>query len=78
MSLALHELGIDRLSFEDRLALVQDIWDSIAVEIEKTPLKVDQRREVDGRLAAYQADPGLAIPWESMEAEVEARSLPTR
>jgi putative addiction module component (TIGR02574 family) len=70
MSLALHELGIDRLSFEARLALVHDIWDSIAVEAEKTSLSDDQRQEVDRRLAAYQADPQSAVPWEMVETAV--------
>jgi hypothetical protein len=33
----LRELGIDRLSIEDRLALVQEIWESIAAEAEQIP-----------------------------------------
>ncbi len=34
MSQILQALGIDQLSVEDRIALVQEIWDSIAVEAE--------------------------------------------
>ncbi len=73
MSSTLQTLGIDRLTFEDRLALVQELWDSIAIEAENSPLTDDQRSEVDRRLAAYQANPQSAIPWEQVEAEVEAR-----
>ena len=32
MGQALHTLGIDSMSVEDRIALVQDIWDSVAIE----------------------------------------------
>ncbi len=73
MSSTLQTLGIDRLTFEDRLALVQELWDSIAIEAENSPLTDDQRSEVDRRLAAYQANPQSAIPWEQVEVEVEAR-----
>lgn len=30
----MEELGIDRLSVEDRITLVQQIWDSIAEEVD--------------------------------------------
>ena len=32
MAPSLQKLGIDKLSIEDRLALIQAIWDSIATE----------------------------------------------
>ena len=73
MSQALRALGIDRLSVEDRLALVQEIWDSIAAEVEKSPLTEAQRQEVARRLAAHRANPQAAIPWEEVEAEALAR-----
>lgn len=69
----LQTLGIDRWSVDDRLVLVQEIWDSIAVEAERSPLTDAQRQEVDRRLAAHRANPGEAIPWEQVEAEVTAR-----
>jgi putative addiction module component (TIGR02574 family) len=73
MSPILEALGIDRLSIPERLALVQDIWDSIAAEVERGPLSEAQRQEVDRRLAAHQANPQAAIPWERVEAEALAR-----
>lgn len=73
MPATLQSLGIDRCSVEDRLALVQELWDSIAAEAEQTALTEPQRREVDRRLAAHHADPSTAIPWEQVEAEVLAR-----
>lgn len=73
MAANLQALGIDRLSVEDRLALVQAIWDSIAFDSERSPLTDAQRREVDRRLAGHRANPQAAIPWERVEAEVTAR-----
>jgi putative addiction module component (TIGR02574 family) len=73
MPATLQRLGIDQWSLDDRLALVQEIWDSIAVEAERSPLTDAQRQEVDRRLAAHRANPDAAIPWEQVEAEVMAR-----
>ena len=49
MSPTLTALGIDRLSVEESLTLVQEIWDSIAAEVERAPLPESQRREIDSR-----------------------------
>ena len=73
MAATMKDLGIDRFSREDRLSLVQEIWDSIAADIEHAPLTESQRQEVDRRLAAHRANPQAAIPWEQVEAEALAR-----
>jgi putative addiction module component (TIGR02574 family) len=69
----LEALGIDRLSLEERIALVQEIWDSIASEAQQSALTEAQRQEVDRRLAAHRANPQAAIPWAQVEAEAFAR-----
>jgi putative addiction module component (TIGR02574 family) len=71
MAPTLQELGIDRLNAEDRLALAEAIWDSVALEMEKAPLTETQRRELERRLADSQARPDAVTPWE----EVKARAL---
>jgi putative addiction module component (TIGR02574 family) len=73
MAVSMKDLGIDRLSVEDRLALLQEIWDSLAADIEQAPLTEAQRQEVDRRLAAHRANPQAAIPWEQVEADALAR-----
>lgn len=65
--------GIDKLAVAERIALVQAIWDSIAAEVESSPLTEAQRQEVDRRLAAHRTNPQAAIPWEQVEAEALAR-----
>ena len=44
------------LSLEERLKLVEDIWDSIAAEQEHLPLTPDQRMELDRRLDEFEVD----------------------
>ena len=68
------DLGIDQLSVEDRLALVQEIWDSIAAEVEQAPLSEAQRRELERRLADSLARPDAVTPWEEIKARALARA----
>jgi len=73
MSAKLAALGIDRLSVAERIALIEEIWDSIASEVEQAPLSEVKQQEVDARLAGHRANPQAAIPWEQIEAEARAR-----
>lgn len=51
MNMKLLELSID-----ERIKLVEDLWDSIAAEQEMLRLTDEQRAELDRRLDAYEAD----------------------
>jgi putative addiction module component (TIGR02574 family) len=62
---------IETLSVDDRLRIVEAIWDSIAAEPENLPLTEAQRRELDRRLADHESNPDEGIPWD----EVKARTL---
>lgn len=73
MAPTLEALGIIGLSVEDRLELIGAIWDSIAAESAELPLSEAQRQEIDRRLAAHEADPSAAVPWEQVRAEALAR-----
>lgn len=66
-------LGIDQLPRDERLALVQEIWDTIAAELEPPLLTESQRREIERRVAEDDAAPDDVIPWEQVEAETLAR-----
>jgi putative addiction module component (TIGR02574 family) len=73
MSVSLKSLGIDRLSVEERLALVEDLWDSIAGESAATSLTDAQRAELDRRLADHEANPNDVVPWEDVKASITTR-----
>ncbi len=64
-----------KLSVAERIQLVEDIWDSIAIEspdaLELTP---EQRAELRRRLEAHRVDPSTSIPWEQVRAELFKRT----
>ena len=47
---------IHDLPVEDRIKLVEDLWDSIAADQQILPLTAEQRNELDRRLDAYEID----------------------
>lgn len=69
----LEELGIDRLSVPDRLALIGQIWDTLASD-DEWPLPDWHLPELQERLATADADPGAAIPWSIVKARLVRRS----
>ena len=70
----LQELGLDRLSPEDRLAVAEAIWESVAREVEAAPLSEAQRSELERRLADSVARPDAVTPWEAVKARALARA----
>jgi putative addiction module component (TIGR02574 family) len=73
MSPTLQDLGIDRLSVDDRIVLAQAIWDSIEPQIEQHLLREPQRQELADRLVAHDADPSDVVPWERIRTEANTR-----
>ena len=73
MSVSLKSLGIDRLSVEERLALVEELWDSIAEGSAALPLTEAQRVELDRRLAEHEAHPDDVVPWKDVKASITTR-----
>lgn len=51
MNARLHQLPVD-----ERIRLVEELWDSIASDQEALPLTAEQKAELDLRLDAYEAD----------------------
>ncbi|HYV40113.1 MAG TPA: addiction module protein [Gemmataceae bacterium] len=73
MSPTLQSLGIDQLSREQRLVLVQEIWDTIASESQPPLLTPAQRQELQNRVADDDANPDDVIPWEQVKAQTFER-----
>jgi putative addiction module component (TIGR02574 family) len=70
----LQQLGLDRYSPEDRLAVAEAIWDSVVQETLATPLTPAQKAELERRLADSIAHPNDVIPWEAIKARALAKS----
>ena len=62
-----------KLPSPDRIALVEDIWDSIAQDAQTLPLTDELRAELDRRWAEHERDPSSAIPWETVRKELYER-----
>ena len=69
----LTELKIDRLSIDDRLQLVQDIWDSIAQSQSLMPLTTAQQTELEKRLRDHIANPDDVVDWDEIKSDALAR-----
>jgi putative addiction module component (TIGR02574 family) len=68
MSGAMKRLGIDRLDVEQRLALIEEIWESIdAQDSAALQLSDAQRAELQARLAEDEASPEDIITLEQVE-----------
>ena len=73
MSPSLEELGIDRLSIEERIALAQEILDSVVAERPLAPLSEVKKIELARRLADKTASHEQLTSWDEIEADVKAR-----
>jgi len=47
---------LKELSVEERIKLVEDLWDSIAADQQALPLTSEQKAELDRRLDAFAID----------------------
>jgi putative addiction module component (TIGR02574 family) len=73
MNASIKSLGIDRLGIEERLTLVEEIWDSIAADSGSVPLTEAQRVELQKRIEEDDAHPDDVTPWEQIKAATLAR-----
>lgn len=61
------------LPLDERIRLVEDLWDSIAADQGRLPLTADQRAELDLRLDAYESDRNVGRPAEDVVAEIRSK-----
>ena len=68
------------LSVDERIELAEAIWDSVEEdgEGEDCDLTDAQKRELERRLAAYEANPDDVIPWETVRQKLQARTKAER
>jgi putative addiction module component (TIGR02574 family) len=69
MGLTLEQFGIDHLSPEQRCELIELIWDSLPADAPFVPPDW-HLSELERRVAAADANPGAAEPWETVLARV--------
>ena len=54
------------LPLEERIKLVEEIWDSIVEFPEAIPLSEDQKKELDRRLELYRKNPNDTMSWDKV------------
>jgi len=72
MDLNLEQFGIDRLDPQQRSELLELIWDSLPNDAPYAP-PAWHLRELERRVAAADADPGAAEPWEAVLARLSRK-----
>ncbi len=59
-----------QLPVEERIKLVEDLWDSIAADQHALPLTDEQKVELDRRLDAYEVDKNRGRPAADVVADI--------
>ena len=65
---------IRKLSIEQRLLLMEEIWDSLDTEVNHLPVTDEQREELDRRLEDHARDPHNVSPWDEVLACLRAKT----
>jgi putative addiction module component (TIGR02574 family) len=74
MAPTMKDLGIDRLTPAQRIALALEIWESLRDARPAARLTAEQREELARRDAELEANPGIALTWEQIRASVAKKS----
>jgi len=61
------------LPIEERIRLVEIIWDSIAAVPEAVTLPEEWKAELNRRLAEFEANPEAGSPWEEVRSRIAKR-----
>jgi putative addiction module component (TIGR02574 family) len=61
------------LPLDERVRLVEDLWDSITADQSALPLTDEQKAELDRRLDAYEADGNLGRPAEEVISRIRSK-----
>ena len=59
------------LSVEERILLVEDIWESIAAVPDAFVLTKEQREELALRMDEYHRNPASGLPWDEVKARLK-------
>ena len=63
---------LKKFSIAEKILLVEELWDSIAVDQESFDLTDKQREELDRRIADYDSSPDDGYSWEAVKKRIRA------
>ena len=64
---------IKSLSVDERLMVVEAVWDSLTDDASSVPLPPEQRAELDRRLNAHEANPSNVLTWDQVLQRPQGR-----
>ncbi len=67
------EIDIGSLSVDERLQLVEKLWESLTATPDTIPFTAAQRAELNRRLDDLERDGGVGIPWEEVVSRIRER-----
>ena len=68
-------IDIASLSSEERLRLLEELWESLLETPEAVPLTTAQREELDRRLDELDREGPTGIPWDDVMKRIRSRAL---
>lgn len=63
--------GILKLSVDERIHLVQTIWDSIATDTEDSEISEEHKKILDERMEAHKNSPENIVSWGEIKKNVK-------
>ena len=67
-------VDIDELSSEERLKLIERLWESLRDDPQGVPLTAPQREELDRRLDDLDRAGPSGIPWEEVASQIRRKT----
>jgi len=64
---------IEKLSTPEKILLVEDLWDNIAVDDSIVPIPHSHREELDKRLRRHKSHPGNLLSLEELQGRIALR-----
>ena len=68
-------VDVDRLTSEERLQLLEDLWESLRRAPEAVPVTDAQKAELDRRLDELDEEGPVGIPWDEVVRRIKGRSV---
>lgn len=66
--------NVEDLKPEERLRMIEELWDSLSEQPEKVPITNAQREELDRRLDDLERAGPEGIPWEEVLEQIRTRT----
>jgi putative addiction module component (TIGR02574 family) len=66
-------IKIDSLNVEERLELIESLWESLVVDPSNVPITDAQKQMLDERLAEIETGDDAGVPWEEVRARILKR-----